>query len=52
MLSKPIELPPDVARRFLEDMRAFFAEKNERAPLLQRAGNCFLIKSVLRCPWA
>jgi hypothetical protein len=24
----PIELPPDVARRFLEDMRAFFAEKN------------------------
>jgi hypothetical protein len=28
MRSKPLELPPDVARRFLEDMRAFFAEKN------------------------
>ena len=24
----PIELPPDVARRFLEDMRDFFAERN------------------------
>jgi hypothetical protein len=28
MLRKPLELPPDVARRFAEDMRAFFAEKN------------------------
>jgi hypothetical protein len=28
MRSKPLELPPDVARRFLEDMRAFHAEKN------------------------
>jgi hypothetical protein len=28
MPSKPIELPPTVARRFVEDMRAFFAEKN------------------------
>jgi hypothetical protein len=25
---KPIELPPAVARRFVEDMRAFHAEKN------------------------
>ena len=25
---KPIELPPKVARRFVEDMRAYFAEKN------------------------
>jgi hypothetical protein len=25
---KPIELPPAAARRFVEDMRAFHAEKN------------------------
>ena len=25
---KPLELPPDVARDFVRDMRAFFAEKN------------------------
>jgi hypothetical protein len=28
MPHKPIELPPAVARRFVEDMRAFFAEKS------------------------
>jgi hypothetical protein len=28
MPRKPTELPPDVARRFLEDMRAYFAEPN------------------------
>jgi hypothetical protein len=28
MPRKPIELPPAVARRFVEDMRAFFAETN------------------------
>jgi hypothetical protein len=28
MPRKPIELPPDVARAFVRDMRAFFAEKN------------------------
>jgi hypothetical protein len=28
MPSKPIELPPDVARAFVADMRAFFAEKS------------------------
>jgi hypothetical protein len=28
MPRKPIELPPAVARRFVEDMRAYFAEKN------------------------
>jgi hypothetical protein len=28
MPSKPIELPPDVARRFFKDLRAFLAEKN------------------------
>jgi hypothetical protein len=28
MPRKPIELPPDTARRFVEDMRAFFAETN------------------------
>ena len=28
MPRKPIELPPAVARRFLEDMRAYFAETN------------------------
>jgi hypothetical protein len=27
-MPKAIELPPEVARRFLEDMRAFYAEKN------------------------
>jgi len=29
MPRKPIELPPEVARRFMEDLRAFFAEKNQ-----------------------
>jgi hypothetical protein len=28
MLRKPIELPPAVARRFVEDIRAFHAEPN------------------------
>jgi hypothetical protein len=28
MPRKPIELPPAVARQFVEDMRAFYAEKN------------------------
>ena len=28
MPSKPIELPPDVARDFVRDMRAYFAEKS------------------------
>jgi len=28
MSRKPLELPPDVARVFVRDMRAFFAEKN------------------------
>ncbi len=28
MPRKSIELPPAVARRFMEDMRAYFAEKN------------------------
>ncbi len=27
-MPKPIELPPAVARRFVEDMRTYFAEKN------------------------
>jgi hypothetical protein len=25
---QPLELPPDVARAFVEDMRAYFAEEN------------------------
>lgn len=28
MPRKPIELPPEVARRFVRDMRAYFAEKD------------------------
>jgi hypothetical protein len=28
MPRKPIEMPPEVAHRFVEDMRAYFAEKN------------------------
>jgi hypothetical protein len=28
MLRKPVELPPGNARRFVEDMRAYFAETN------------------------
>ena len=28
MPRKPIELPPKVAKAFIADMRAFFAEKN------------------------
>jgi hypothetical protein len=29
MPNKPIELPPAAARRFVEDMRAFFKETNQ-----------------------
>jgi hypothetical protein len=29
MPRKPIELPPAVARAFVRDMKAFFAEKNQ-----------------------
>jgi hypothetical protein len=29
MRSKPLELPPDVARRFMKDLRAFFAEDSQ-----------------------
>jgi hypothetical protein len=28
MPCKPIELPPEIARRFVEDTRAYFSEKN------------------------
>ena len=28
MPRKPIELPPEVARSFIKDMRAYFAEKD------------------------
>ena len=28
MARKPLELPPEVARAFIRDMRAFHAEKN------------------------
>jgi hypothetical protein len=28
MPSKPLDLPPDVARAFVQDMRAYFAEEN------------------------
>src|SRR6185437_8982063 len=31
MSRKPIELPPEVAHRFVEDMRAFFAAKGHKA---------------------
>jgi hypothetical protein len=28
VIRKPLDLPPEVARAFVEDMRAFFAEEN------------------------
>jgi len=28
MIRKPLDLPPDVARAFVDDMRAYFAEEN------------------------
>jgi hypothetical protein len=31
MPRKPIELPPEAARRLLEDMRAYFAEETRQA---------------------
>jgi hypothetical protein len=36
--SKPIELPPEVARAFVRDMRAFFAERdtNKRDEIASR----------------
>ena len=44
MPRKPIELPPAVARAFVRDMRAFFADKDsikrdEIAPRLARCSN-------------
>jgi hypothetical protein len=27
-VSKPLEIPPEIARRFFEDLRAFHREKN------------------------
>ena len=48
MPSKPIELPPEIARAFVRDMRAFFA-LNKKAPastgafkFLAQAGNQYL----------
>jgi hypothetical protein len=32
MPRKPIELPPDVAKAFVRDMRTFFAEKETNKP--------------------
>jgi hypothetical protein len=29
VVRKPLDLPPDVARAFTEDMRAYFAEENQ-----------------------
>ena len=29
MPGKPIELPPEIARAFVKDMRAFFREENQ-----------------------
>jgi hypothetical protein len=29
MPRKPIELPPEIARAFVRDMKAFFAERNQ-----------------------
>jgi hypothetical protein len=34
MPSRPIELPPEVARRFFKDLRAYFTEEN----LIKRDG--------------
>jgi hypothetical protein len=28
VIRKPLDLPPDVARAFVKDMKAFFAEEN------------------------
>jgi hypothetical protein len=32
VIRKPLELPPTVARAFVEDMKAYFAEENKKAP--------------------
>ena len=29
VVRKPLDLPPDVARSFVQDMRAYFAEENQ-----------------------
>jgi hypothetical protein len=39
MPRKPIELPPAVARAFVRDMEAFFAEKNQIRPTRSRLAN-------------
>jgi hypothetical protein len=40
MLRKQLELPPAVARRFVEDMHAFFAEKNSIQDERSQRANC------------
>jgi hypothetical protein len=32
IVRKPLDLPPAVDRAFVEDMKAFFGEENEKAP--------------------
>jgi len=36
MIRKPLELPPAVARAFLKDMKAFFAEENRQDEIALR----------------
>ena len=40
MAQKPLDLPPDVARRFVEAMHGYFAEKNgiKRDEIARMAG--------------
>ena len=52
MPSKPIELPPAVARRFVEDMRAFFVEKNTIRPMESRLANFIGSSSITQASCA
>jgi hypothetical protein len=47
---KPIELPPAVAKAFVKDMRAFFAEENaiKRDEIAARQLHVLIPKSVIR----
>jgi hypothetical protein len=44
VIRKPLDLPPDVARAFTEDMRAYFAEENQ----IKRDGIAVLQLRALR----
>jgi len=45
-IPNPLDLPPEVALRFVEDMRAFFAEKTGTSKTRSPCANCMHSKNI------